>query len=131
MKNLITVSILILLFLGTAFSQGPVGYWRLEGEGVLTTLYDSSGNGYNGTIVGGPTSFIGTKGRCLDFSGTAQYATVPDNGVLDIPTNRITLAAWVRSDLAATQSIVKKNEIIPRVLIKVLSPKISKSLIKV
>jgi hypothetical protein len=39
---------------GNPGGVGPVGDWKLD-EGAGTTAYDRSGNGYNGTIYGGPT----------------------------------------------------------------------------
>jgi len=42
------------LYASVVLSLGPTGYWRLN-ETSGTTAYDSSGNGYNGTINNGVT----------------------------------------------------------------------------
>jgi hypothetical protein len=108
MKNLLTVSILILLFLGTAFSQGLIGYWPMEENGG-NVIYDSSGNGFNGKFNGAvPAQWpIGTKGFGLSFDGTSQYVAVADKDSLRI-TNVITLAAWIAPGQKATQRIICK-----------------------
>ena len=43
------------------------------------------------------------------LNGTSQYATAPDANDLDISTNRITLAAWVRPGQLATQDLITKE----------------------
>jgi hypothetical protein len=55
-----------------------------------TTAPDSSGNGYNATLVGGPTC---TAKDGLSLSGNGQYAALP-TGVLSGVTD-FTITAWV------------------------------------
>jgi len=89
------------------FAQTLVGWWKMD-EGSGTALLDSSGNGNNGTTVGGPTWVSGVDGLAINLNGTTQYATVPDAATLDI-TTAITLAAWINPSSAGTRSILRKS----------------------
>ena len=63
-------------------------------EGSGTAIIDGSSYGNHGTITGSPTWVAGHDGGLgLNLSGTSQYALVPDANILDIGTNKITLAA--------------------------------------
>lgn len=76
--------------------SGPVGQWNFsEGSGTVAT--DSSGNGDNGTILGGAQWVPGRNGgSALAFNGTTSVVQVPSNPVLE-PASAITVAAWVES----------------------------------
>ncbi|MBP8303427.1 MAG: discoidin domain-containing protein [Phycisphaerae bacterium] len=70
-----------------------VGHWKLDG-----TAQDSSGNGNNGTLTGGPTWVAaGRVGGALDLDGVDDYVDCGAGAGLDI-TDRLTLCAWVRPD---------------------------------
>lgn len=70
-----------------------------ESEG--TTATDSSGFGWNGTTVNGPTWSPGKLANALNFTGSAsQYATLP-TGVIGGLTNT-TIMAWVKLNGAPT-----------------------------
>ncbi len=58
---------------------------------------DSSGNGHNGTALGGPVYVQGLTGygMALDFDGTDD---VVELGKFDVVGGGITLAAWIRPD---------------------------------
>ncbi|MDQ2903302.1 MAG: DUF5127 domain-containing protein [Chloroflexota bacterium] len=49
-------------------TSGLVGYWKLD-EGSGTNAADSSGNGNNGTLSGGPAWTTGKIGTALSFNG--------------------------------------------------------------
>lgn len=90
----------------------PSLYLRF-GEASGTIAYDISGNGLNGTYVGGPT--LGTAGALALDNNTAvtfngvTYATVADNNLLD-PGDVFTLAFWINpTNLAATRYLVSKG----------------------
>lgn len=90
-----------------------VGCWRME-EGSGTTLQDGGAAPYNdATLLNSPTftkpGQIGASSLLLD--GTNDYASTGDEDNLDITTNRITLAAWIKTTVAvpSTQYIIKKN----------------------
>ena len=86
-------------------SSGPVGNWTMD-DGTGTTAADSSGLDQHGSLVGSPQWVTGVHGSALQLTG-ADYVTVPDSPALDL-TTRMTVAAWVRPQVAATQYVVKK-----------------------
>jgi hypothetical protein len=53
-----------------------VGQWKFD-EGSGTTAYDSSGNGHDGTLVGGATWADGRFGGGIELDGTSGYVEVP------------------------------------------------------
>ncbi|MBU0732028.1 LamG domain-containing protein [Patescibacteria group bacterium] len=63
-----------------------------------TDVADSSGYGNNGNVTN-PAWMTGRFGNSLEFSGTADFAVVPDNDSLDLADD-ITLAAWIKGDAA-------------------------------
>jgi len=90
----------------------PIAHWRFD-EGQGTTIYDSSGNGNNGTLnlgSSGQTSagsvkvnantawYNGRNGKqnySLNFDGEDDYVSVVDDDNLDI-TDEITISMWVK-----------------------------------
>ena len=63
-------------------------------EGTGTTVYDSSGNGNNGTITNATWTTAGKYGDALVFNGTNALVTIPDSASLHLTTG-MTLEAWV------------------------------------
>ncbi|MDQ0877740.1 hypothetical protein QFZ77_006399 [Paenibacillus sp. V4I3] len=61
-----------------------------------TTAIDATGNGWNGTLVGGASRVAGKSGNAVDLSGTSQYVALP-TGVVS-GDDKITVAAWVNLD---------------------------------
>jgi hypothetical protein len=77
---------------------GLVGYWKLD-ESSGTTAADSSGSGYNGTLVNmTPASdwVTGRIGGGLDFDGSNDFVDCGNYLGLRITSN-ITVAAWVKT----------------------------------
>jgi hypothetical protein len=72
-----------------ASGGGLVGFWKFDGNAL-----DSSGNGNDGTNVGG-TYVAGHSGQAIDFDGATDYVAVNDDNSLDL-TNEMTIAAWIR-----------------------------------
>lgn len=61
-------------------------------------LLDASGNGNNGTAVGGllpTTDRFGTQDAAYEFNGTNSYIVVPNSATLQAPTTHLTQSAWV------------------------------------
>lgn len=87
------------------------GYWTFN-ESSGGTLYDSSGNGYNGNLVnyangqGNWTS--GLFGNALEFGGpsTHQYVSVPN---FAMPTSSMTLTAWVWANALPPWATIAAN----------------------
>ncbi len=70
-----------------------VGYWTLDNN-----VLDSSGNGNNGTIVGGPTYVTaGRVGASLTLDGIDDYVDCGNGATLDI-TDAVTLSAWIKPE---------------------------------
>jgi hypothetical protein len=76
----------------TTACTGPVGEWKLD-EKTGTTAYDSSGNGFTGTLTNSPRWTNGKYNSGADFSGSTQYITVSDNASLK--PNSITVEFWM------------------------------------
>ena len=96
----------------TSLESGLVGYWKLD-EGSGTTTADSSGTGNNGTLTNmdpGTDWVSGYVDGALDFDGSNDYVSVPDDPSLDI-TGSFTLSAWIKpsSVSAAWATIVVKG----------------------
>ena len=60
--------------------------------GTGTTWFDRSGNGYNGTLIGGST-FNNSNGGSIVFDGTDDYVNC---GTPSISVGKITVIAWVK-----------------------------------
>ena len=92
-KKLICVAFVALmagLMAGTTRAE-LVGQWKFD-EGSGTTAYDSSGNGYDGTLEGGASWADGRFKGGIELDGTSGYISVPD---FQLTTDTITFVAWV------------------------------------
>ena len=79
---------------GDPLARGLVGCWLLN-EGTGNRVYDLSGNGNTGSLVG-DTHFVGGKfGSCLSFDGTGDFVTVQDNATLSIGSSGLTIGTWI------------------------------------
>ncbi|MCK6211008.1 hypothetical protein KZX45_10675 [Georgenia sp. EYE_87] len=85
---------------------GVRGQWLMD-EGSGTAVGDSSGWGNHGTVQGTVGWGPGRAGSALVLDGSSGYAQVPDNASLDL-SGAMTVAAWVRPQVLATQYVVKK-----------------------
>jgi concanavalin A-like lectin/glucanase superfamily protein len=104
--------ILIITFLTVAapfahadITTGLVGWWKFN-EGSGTTAIDSSGNGFNGTLIGGPTYVTGKIGAyALSLDGindtimaNTTYATLDSH----------TMCMWIRPNFGDTDTSNQK-----------------------
>ena len=100
---------LVLFFCGLLWGGGlkqteaaePVGWWKLN-ETTGSIAYDSSGNGFNGTVNLGGGSAIWQPGGGFESNGCAnftakQYVLIP-NGVWDLIDDQMSIAFWVNQD---------------------------------
>jgi len=104
MRAVVTRSILVcvsLSVIGLVFSGQSlagidpgtcVAAWLFE-EGAGNTAEDSSGNGNDGAIEGGPSWADGVFGKALDFDKLDDQIIVPDSASLEL--EHLTIAAWV------------------------------------
>ncbi|MEO7933317.1 MAG: LamG-like jellyroll fold domain-containing protein [Chthoniobacterales bacterium] len=63
------------------------------------TVTDSSGNGWNGTLVGSSTYTVGKINNAVSLSGSTNYATLPTGVIAGL--NNFTISAWVKLNSAA------------------------------
>ncbi len=77
-------------------TNGLVGYWSFNGKDVSgSTVYDRSGNGYNGTTTGA-TLTIGKSGQAMSFDGVNDYVEISNYSSLN--PNLLTISAWAKSN---------------------------------
>jgi hypothetical protein len=91
---------LVLACAGSA-SAGLVAHWKLD-DGAGTTASDSSGHGYAGTLLGGPTWIAGTDGGALELDGRDDY--VDFGNPTDWPAGKAprSMTGWGRTDTIAS-----------------------------
>ncbi|MFB0551974.1 MAG: LamG domain-containing protein [Phycisphaerae bacterium] len=87
--TIICISFIIvsLMFAGQSYAdidpETVLGIWLLdEGKGEITE--DSSGNGNDGTLGGGPKWIDGVYGKALDFSGSSSYVDCGNAEALNV-----------------------------------------------
>lgn len=78
---------------GMANIAMPKAHLRFD-ETTGSTATDASGNGWNGTLVGGSTWTTGRINNAVSLSGTTNYATLPTGVVAGL--NNFTVSAWVK-----------------------------------
>jgi len=84
-------------------TQGLSVYYTMDGD-----IKDSSGKGYNGTLVNNP-AFMDSRtglGKALQFDGVNTYAELPI-GTLISTLNSMTVATWINFDTTSTGSWVR------------------------
>ena len=92
-------------------TNGLVGLWSFDGPDVTDKVYDRSGQGNNGYLVGIATSTakaIGKIGQGLQFdSSSNQYVDVPHDASLNVTS--LTITAWIEpTSESGINSIVSK-----------------------
>jgi len=94
-KISISLIAMALLFIAQSNAQidpaSIIGAWSFD-EGGGTTAVDSSGNGYDGTIVGGAEYVDGKFGTAIQLDGTDDWIEVPDLGTFE----QVTIAEWAK-----------------------------------
>lgn len=99
------ISLLLLLLNQSAFAvcyrlpDDSSAWWKLD-ETSGSTASDIVGSNH-GTYVNGPTPTTGFVQGALNFNGTSQYVTVPNNDSLDFGTGDFSIEAWVNPNPAA------------------------------
>jgi hypothetical protein len=93
------------------FCESPpgaeVGTWLLDENGGTTAL-DTSGFGNDGSFSGSPSWATGMVGSALEFDGSGDRVSIPDDPSLDLST-ALTIAVWLRTDTLATQVVISKG----------------------
>ena len=80
-------------------SSNVVGYWKLNELTGLNT-YDSSGNGYNGTIVNMDESnrVSGKLNNCLSFNGVDEYVNLTNKVGNFTALDAFSIEFWINPD---------------------------------
>src|SRR5206468_351617 len=86
-------------------AAGPIGSWSFD-EGTGTLAADSSGSGFNGTLVGGPSWIVGRVGQALSFDGVDDYVDVA--GAPALGAFPLTVAAWLRTSDTGLHGIINR-----------------------
>lgn len=95
MQRIYLFSAFITLLVVTVCTQAQepdlLGWWKLD-DGTGSIAVDSSGNGNNGTFVGGPEWVAGKFGSALLFDGLGGERVSIGN--LDVESGSITITCW-------------------------------------
>jgi len=102
-------SLILLLGLAGVSLADMVAYWPMD-EGIGGITPDKSGNGLDGTLVGGPSFVAGMYGQAIQLdSSNTQYVDCGTDPAFDI-TEQLTVAAWIKMDhVDDRQPIVNKE----------------------
>ena len=86
----------------TSNATVPMAWWKLN-EGAGTTVSDSSGNNFSGTI-NGATWVNDPTGKSLYFNGISNYVSLPSLDLTNV--DSLTVVAWINSDLTKVGFII-------------------------
>jgi len=108
-RTVFLFSLILLLGLAAVSSADLVAYWPMD-EGIGGITPDKSGNGLDGTLVGGPSFVAGVFGPAIQLdSSNTQYVDCGTDPAFDI-TEQLTVAAWIKMDhVTDRQPIVNKE----------------------
>ncbi|MBN2513048.1 MAG: immunoglobulin domain-containing protein [Sedimentisphaerales bacterium] len=109
MKRLMRMAFLgLVLLLETAPARADLVARYTFDDG---TAVDSSGNGNDGTIVGGVTAVAdAVQGNVLNYNGAnGSYIRVAHSPSLDNITGAITIAMWLNTSNTSTRQIIEKG----------------------
>jgi regulation of enolase protein 1 (concanavalin A-like superfamily) len=91
------VSLCLVLGVTSVAPAKLVAHWKLD-DGSGTTAIDSSGNGFNGTLIGGPTWVTGTDGGALQFDGLNDYVDFGNPATWPAGKSPRTLCGWGKAN---------------------------------
>jgi len=93
---------LVLMSVAKAADPDLVAYWKFD-DGFGTTAFDSSGNGNNGTLIGGAQWVEGQFGGALEFNGSDARVDAP---YIPLDSRSFTITMWVNPVLYTSEQIV-------------------------
>lgn len=98
MNKLFIIGICLLalgLSLSVSAKEVPdaMGIWNFDSVSG-DTVKDISGQGQDGTILGGGEIVAGKVGKAIKLNGSNQCVEVPDSDVLDVDDAQITMLCW-------------------------------------
>ena len=81
-----------------ASTSTQAAVWNMDEPVGTTTMVDSSGNGNNGTLVGGVEAGVpGEAGTAYSFNGTSSYVDVPNAASLVAGPANINISFWLNT----------------------------------
>ena len=87
----------------------PVAVYHMN-EGAGSSVYDETVYNNDGSVDGATWTTSGKFGGCLDFDGSGDHVSVPDNDVFDFGTGGFTVEAWIKTTSGNRQWIVSRYE---------------------
>ena len=106
MSRRLVCIIAFVALLGMSFTSPTradlVAWWTFD-DGSGTTAVDSSGNGNDGTLIGGATWVDGQLGDAIQFNGTDSYVAAAH---IPFDNRSFTITMWVNPDLYTDQQVV-------------------------
>ncbi len=80
-------------------------HWMFD-EGSGTTAYDSSGNGNDGTLIGGAQWVEGQFGGAIQFNGSGAYVVAPH---IPFDNRNFTVSLWANPALGGDQNVFSQD----------------------
>ena len=81
-----------------ASTSTQAAVWNMDEPAGTTAMVDSSGNGNNGTLVGGVQAGVpGEAGTAYSFNGTSSYVDVPNAASLVAGPANINISFWLNT----------------------------------
>ncbi len=87
----------------TTLMNGLVGWWKFD-ETNGTVAYDSSGNGNDGNLTGGPTWTIGKIDGALSFDGVDDFVQLVRGDVVGNGLD-LSISVWIKPSAVPTKAI--------------------------
>ncbi|HNS23060.1 MAG TPA: LamG domain-containing protein [Sedimentisphaerales bacterium] len=103
MRNrvILLAGLLVILGMAGTVSASLVAHWKLD-EMTGSTASDSSGNGYDGTLLGGATWVAGMMDGGLDLNGSTGYVDFGTPSGWPSGTAPRTLCGWAKTDMVSS-----------------------------
>lgn len=93
----------------TAKCDKPVLELKMD-EKSGTTAFDTSGNGNNGTLTGGPVWDRGKNGSALRFDGVDDYVGLTDGNILFTPyDDAYSVEFWVKGNPGTNEALMTES----------------------
>ena len=97
----------------TSTCSPPVAEWKMDENTGTTSTYDSSGNGFTGTLTSiTESSWVpGKYGSALNLDGSSDYVSVTDatDSSLDV-TDSLTMSVWVKTTSGDNEGLIYKGD---------------------
>lgn len=78
-------------------SMKPIAYWKLDENLGTTTVTDSSGNGYNGSVTSAVMGAAGVDKKSATFTDTTTINVFSSGLASAFPANLFTASLWIRT----------------------------------